>query len=155
MYKSLTKYGQLFAFGLGVLGIIIFLGPVFAGLDTFSTLSEEAQKESNIFNAGIYLVFFLAVLALLIAVGAGLFQSISNPRGSLTAIGGIILILVIFAIGYNAMGSDPGWMNETLREFDVSATQSKIINGAMITLAGMGGIAILAFIGSEIRNFFK
>jgi hypothetical protein len=98
----------------------------------------------------------LTIIAFIVAVAAGLFQSISNPRGSLIGIAGLAVILIIFAIGYNGMGSDPGWMQDgPLREFEVSESQSKIINGGMTTVAGMGLIAILAFIGSEIRNFFK
>lgn len=156
MYRTLTKYGQLFAFGLGVLGILIFLVPVFSGVDQFSTLSEEAQKDSNIFNAGLYLVFVLIALTVIVAIGAGLYHSLSNPKGSLKALGGVALIVIIFFIGYSSLGADPLWMTEgPLREFEVSETQSKFINGAMFTLAGMGLLAILAFVGSEIRNFFK
>ncbi|MEL6925716.1 MAG: hypothetical protein AAFO94_16850 [Bacteroidota bacterium] len=155
MYKTLTKYGQLFAFGLGLLGILVFLIPVFSGLSEWNTLSEEAQKQSGIFDAGMYMLVVLLVIALLAAVGFGLYQSVSNPKGSLKALGGLALIGIIFAIGYSSMGADPAWMGDKLREFEVSDTQSKFINGAMISLAGMGAIAVLAFVGSEIRNFFK
>ena len=155
MYKTLTKYGQLFAFGLGILGILVFLVPVFSGLSEWNTLSEEAEKQTDIFNAGMYMLFFLFIVALIAAVGFGLFQSLSNPKGSIKAVGALALIGIIFAIGYSSMGSDPAWMGDKLREFEVTPAQSKFINGAMVSLAGMAGLAVLAFVGSEIRNFFK
>jgi len=155
MYKTLTKYGQAFAFGLGLLGILAFLIPVFSGLSEFNSLSEEAQKQTGIFNTGMYAVAFLLIIALIAAIGFGLFQGISNPKSSLKGLAGLALIGIIFAIGYSSMGGDPAWMGDKLREFEVTESQSKFINGAMISLAGMGGIAVLAFVGSEIRNFFK
>lgn len=155
MYKTLTKYGQPMAFGLGIIVMILFLVPVFGGISDFNTLSIEAQKESTIFDLGLKLGIALVAIAAIAALVGGLYHSASNPKGSLKGIIGLVAILALFGVAYSTAGADPAWMGETLREFEVSESQSKIISGAIVAALGMISIAGLAFVGSELRNFFK
>ena len=155
MYKLLTKYGQLLAFGLGIIVIALFLIPVFSGISEFNSLSDDAQKQSSIFDTGLILGIVLAVIAAIAALIGGLYHSASNPKGSLKGIIGLIAILALFGIAYSTAGADPAWMGETLREFNVTESQSKMISGGIAAGLGMILISAIAFIGSELRNFFK
>ncbi|MBK7342975.1 MAG: hypothetical protein IPJ06_07665 [Saprospiraceae bacterium] len=48
MYQFLNKYGQVAAFGLGLLITIVFFAIALAGADEFNGLSKEAQFQSGI-----------------------------------------------------------------------------------------------------------
>jgi len=156
MYKTLTKNGQLFAFGLGLLLTIAFLGSIFSGLDTFNGLSKEARYETGIFDLGIYAVTFLTFLCFLAMIGFGLFQVVTNLKGSLKGLIGVAVLLVIFGIAYSTatIESGPFW-DRLIKEFNVSDGANKFITGAIWTCLFMIGVAVVTFVLSEIRNFFK
>jgi len=156
MYKTLTKNGQLFAFGLGLLLTIAFLGSVFSGLDTFNGLSKEAQYETGIFDLGIYAVTILTGLCFLAMLGFGLFQVATNLKDSLKGLIGFAVLLIIFGIAYSTatIESGPFW-DPILKEFEVTDGASKFITGAIWTCLFMIGVAVVTFVLSEIRNFFK
>jgi len=156
MYKTLTKNGQMFAFGLGLLLTIAFLGSIFSGLDTFNGLSKEAQYETGIFDLGIYAVTFLTVICFAAMLFFGVFQIFSDLKGSMKGLIGFGVLLAIFGIAYGTASTETGpvW-NELFKEFNVSDGASKFITGAIWTCLFMIGVAIVTFVLSEIRNFFK
>lgn len=155
MYKVLTKYGQTAAFLLGVVVIAIFLISVFSGVSEFNMMSEEQQKESSIFDIGLYLAILLTIIAGIVAIIAGIFHTASDVRGSIKGIVGMVAIVIIFFIAYSTYSGDPAYLSETLREFEVSDGQSAIITGAILTAIGLAIIATLAFAISELLNFFR
>ena len=154
MYNFLAKNGQLLAFGLGALITVVFLISVFSGLDSFLALSKEEQGTTGIFNFGLVATILLAIAGLVFAIFFGLFQTISNPRGSIYGIGAIVLLLVIFFVA-RAMGSDDGPIMKTINAFNVTDGQSSFITGAISTGLILALLALLALALSEIRNFFK
>jgi len=156
MYKTLTKNGQLFAFGLGLLLTLAFLGSVFSGLDTFNGLSKEAQYETGIFDLGIYAVVFLTVLCFLIMFAFGIFQVLTNLKGSMKGLIGFVVLLAIFGVAYSTatLESGPFW-DPILANFNVTDGASRFITGAIWTCLFMVGVAVVTFVLSEIRNFFK
>ncbi len=156
MYKSLTKNGQMYAFGLGLLITIAFLGSVFSGLDTFNGLSKEGQYETGIFDLGIYAVAFLTVICFLAMFLFGIFQVVTDLKGSMKGLIGFGVLLIIFAIAYSTatIESGPFW-DPILKEFEVTDGASKFITGAIWTCLFMIGVAVVTFVLSEIRNFFK
>lgn len=156
MYKTLTKNGQMFAFGLGLLLTIAFLGSVFSGLDTFNGLSKEGQYETGIFDLGIYSVAFLTVLCFLIMFAFGIFQIATNLKGSMKGLIGFAVLLIIFAVAYSTaeIESGPFW-DPILKTFKVTDGASKFITGSIWTCLFMIGVAVVTFVASEIRNFFK
>ena len=156
MYKTLTKNGQLFAFGLGLLLTIAFLGSIFSGLDTFNGLSKEARYETGIFDLGIYAVAILTLICFLAMLFFGAFQVVTNLKDSMKGLIGFAVLLIIFGIAYSTatIESGPFW-DPILKEFEVTPGASKFITGAIWTCLFMIGVAVVTFVLSEIRNFFK
>ncbi len=157
MYKFLTKNGQLIAFGIGVLLTVIFLGVAFAGLDEYHSLEAmDKGHESNAFNAGINAAVALTIVCFILMVLFGVFQVVTNLKNSLKGLVGFGVIVLIFIIGANTAGMETtGILGETIEKFGVTSTANAWISGGIITTAALGGIAVLAFLVSEVLNFFK
>jgi len=155
MYNFLAKNGQLVAFVAGILITAGFLVGVLGGIDDFMATAEEQRNQSNIFNFGLYAVIALTVLGFLAALGFGLFQTLSNPKGAIKGIAGLVLIAVLFFAGQALAGADSEGVKDALAEFNVSDGQSAIINGSIIGGIILAGLTLLAFIGGEIMSFIR
>jgi len=155
MYKFLAKNGQLVAFGAGILITAGFLAGVLGGIDDFMATAEDQRNQSNIFNFGLYAVIALTVLGFLAAVGFGLFQTLSNPKGAIKGIAGIALIAVLFFAGQALAGADSEGVKDALTEFNVTDGQSAIINGSIVGGIILAGLTLLAFVGGEIMSFIR
>lgn len=155
MYKFLAKNGQLIAFALGAFITVVFLISVFTGLEGFLSLSKEEQSTTGIFNIGLVATIFLAIAGLAAAIGFGLFQAISNPKGSIYGIGAIVALLVIFFVGRAIMGTDDAAIQKTIDTFNITDGQSGFIAGAISTGLALAVLALVALALSEVRNFFK
>lgn len=161
MYKFLTKNGQVLAFGLGVLITVIFLGSVLSGVGEFSTQTEEMQDQTSIFNFGLTGAIALAIIAALAMVGFGLFQVLTDFRGSLKGILGFGVLLVIFFVTYSmASGEASPYIQGAIDKFeaagaDFTTGNLKFISGGISTAVALVVIAAAAFILAEIRNLFK
>ncbi len=155
MYKFLAKNGQLLAFGLGVLITAIFLASALGGIDKFTALAEDQRGTSNIFNFGLMAAIGLVIIGAIAALLFGLFQTISHPKGALKGIIGIGLILVLFFVGQALAGPDTQSILDTRAEFNVTDGQSALINGSIMGALLLAGLALAAFVFSEVRNFFK
>jgi hypothetical protein len=155
MYKLLTRHGQSMAFGLGVLVTIIFLASIFSGLETFDGLSKEDQYQTSIFNFGIYASIGLVIICAISMVAFGVYQIASNFKNSIQGIAGFAVMIVIFLVARATAGADTGRLEAVKETFNVGPSQSSFISGAITTALVMLGIAALAFVVSEIRNFFK
>ncbi|MFT4665513.1 MAG: hypothetical protein ACI8YQ_004279 [Polaribacter sp.] len=141
MYNFLVKNGQLLSFGVGLLiTIIYFVGAV-------------GGDSPDRFNFGLMTAIALSIICALFMVGFGLYQVASNPKGSLKGIITFGLLIGLFAALYAT--SDPTLSPATTKEFGLSEGTSKMISGAMLTTLLLLGATCLAFILSEIRNFFK
>ncbi|MFT6321498.1 MAG: hypothetical protein ACJAT4_002428, partial [Granulosicoccus sp.] len=102
------------------------------------------------------------VTALLIAIGAllmlgfGLFQSITNIKGSLGAVAGLALLGIIFAIGYSTTELETsGSVYDAAMKFELTDGTRKFVGGSIMTGVALIGLAALGIVVSEIRNFFK
>ncbi len=155
MYKFLAKNGQLVAFVAGILITVGFLAGVLGGIDDFMATAEDQRNQSNIFNFGLYAVIALTVIGFLAAVGFGLFQTLSNPKGAVKGIAGLVLIAVLFFAGQSLAGADSEGVKEALTEFNVTDGQSAIINGSIVGGIILAGLTLLAFIGGEIMSFIR
>ena len=155
MYKFLAKNGQLLAFGLGALVTILFLGSVFSGLDTFTNAEKEAQYEMTLFNFGLSATIALIAICAILALLFGIYQIATNPKGSLKGLIGIAAIIAIFFIGQSMAGADGPAVAKAVETFDVTPAQSAYISGGIITTLALVGLAVLAFVISEVSNFFK
>lgn len=148
MYNFLIKKGQLVAFGVGLLITVIFLISVLSGVAEFDMMPEEQQGETSIFNPGISGAIILVVIAALAMLLFGLFQVFTNLKGSLKGLIGLGVLIVVFLIGYSSSGTD-------CNEEGMSAAACQFVGGGITTALVLAGLAALAFVASEIRNFFK
>ncbi|MCP3930524.1 MAG: hypothetical protein GY705_15645 [Bacteroidetes bacterium] len=154
MYKFLSKNGEMLAFGVGIVITILFLIIAIAGVDGFNALGKEERGTTSIFNFGLYAAMALTVICGIAAIFFGLVQAISNPKGSLKGLIGIAALVIIFFIVRAMAGSDEP-IQATIDRFNVSPGQSTYISGALWVAILMAIIAAVAFVLSEIRNFFK
>ncbi len=155
MYNFLSKNGQLVAFLIGLVITAIFLFSVFSGLSGFNALAEDQRGTTDIFNFGLYAAAGLTVLCALIALFFGLFQTLSNPKGAIAAIAAVIGLAVLYFAGQALAGADTAKVVETMGEFKVTEGQGNFINGAIGGGLLLIGLAMAAFVLSELRNFFK
>lgn len=157
MYQFLVKHGQSIGFGLGLVVTVIFLISVLSGLDSYSTLPEEEQVNTTIFNAGLYGAIILTVVAALGMLIFGLYHMLSNFKTSLKGIIGFAVLIVVFLIAYStASGTPEGIVADAVEKSGtITANNLKFISGGVTTALVLIGVAALAFVLSEISNLFK
>lgn len=156
MYKFLSKNGQTVGFLLGFAFVAIYLIMVTTGLGDFDSLPREEQFKTGIFNFGLMSAMVLSVLALVLAVAFGLFQFISNPKGSIKVLAVLALIAIIYFI-FRGMGAGDfaSPIGPTLEKFQITEGVSSYISGAIGTAVALAVLAVIALAISEIINFFK
>ncbi len=164
-YKFLAKNGLSLAFGLGLLGLLATLIPVFAGLGPFNELADEPAvrsiaPEGDIFYYGIYVAFALGVLAFGAALVLGLIGVFSNLKASKMSLIAFGVLAVLFFV-LNATAStdltpemasivnNPDY--GVVGDMSIYKLVSAGIHGTLILLA----IAFASMIIMEFRNFFK
>ena len=156
MYDFLVKRGEMLAFGLGIILVLLFMFTVIPNLDSFNALPEDQQKTSDIFNTGLWLALILSVITVLAALIAGIIQFIRNPKGSIKVLGGLAVLGVIFAIFYaTATVETTGSIVDAAAEFKVDDNTSKMITAGIKTAILMSAGSVIAFIGAELFNAFK
>lgn len=156
MYKALTKYGQLAAFSVGLVVIVVFFASVFSGVDAFNGLTKEDRGTTTIFNAGLYLTIGLLIICAVVALLFGIWHMVTNPKGAMKAIIALAILLVLFFALYAT--SEPetsGIVANAVEKFNLTAGQSQFIGAALKSTLILGGIAVLSFIVSELTNIFK
>jgi hypothetical protein len=156
MYNFLSRYGQLFAFGLGAILTAIFFVTVFTNVEGFSDLSESEQAESTVFNFGLYASIVLTIVCAAAILIAGVIFTILTPKQSLKALIGLAVIIVIFFVSYNM--ADPkgiGSLARTILEEGIQEGSSRFISGAISTALVLGAGAVLALVVSEVSNLLK
>ena len=94
MYNFLSKNGQMLAFGLGVVFIIIFLMMVVPNVGdlNFETMTDQEKYDTTLFNFGIGAAGWLARLCGLAILGFGIYHIVSNPKGAMKGIIGVLLL---------------------------------------------------------------
>jgi glucan phosphoethanolaminetransferase (alkaline phosphatase superfamily) len=165
MYNYLTKNGQLVAFLIGLVVIVIFLGSVISGLSSggydmgtdLNALDADVKKNINFFNPGLYLTALLGALTAALAfVVFGVWNLIKFPKDAIKFVAGIAGLLVIFFILYSMSNVETaGKLGELHDELAISDGTSKFISGAMKTAMGLAVVSFVAMFAGELRNMFK
>lgn len=159
MYKFLTKNGQLIAFSVGGLITVIFIIMAFSGLDEFNSLGKDERPGSDNFNFGISASIFLIIICFSLMVVFGLYQVVVHFKSSLKGIIGFAVIVLIFIIASSMVPESiediPKYISKPMMKYDVTLANYGFISGGIVTAVVLGFVAVLAFIGSEIFNFFK
>lgn len=156
MYQFLNKYGQVAAFGLGLLIILVFFGSVLSGVDNFNGLDKAGQLQSGIFDFGLGAALFLTVLCALAVVFFGFYYIAKHPKSSMKGIIQALVLVAIFVVAYMmASPAESGLMKTLAERFELTTGQEKFISGGLTTALILFGGAAVAFIVSEVRNLFK
>ena len=161
MYNFLTKNGQVLAFGLGVLVTAIFLVSVFSGMESFNALGEEDKASTGIFNFGLSGAILLTIVAAAGMVLFGLYQVVSNLKGSMKGIIGFGLLVAVFLITYaTATGEATPFIQGAVDKFTANGAEftegnMKMISGGITTAVALIALAAVSFVVSEVINFFK
>ena len=160
MYKFLTKNGQVLALGFGVLMVLIFLGSVLGGLEEFSAMEAEdianntrERMGTGIFNFGLMASIAMAILGAAVWLFFGLFQTVTNIKGSLKFIIGLAVLVVVFLVLYNS--ADGTTTDRWISDFGVTEGISKFVSAALTTTIGLALLTVVIFVLGEVRNLFK
>lgn len=161
MYKFLTKNGQALAFGLGAVITAIFLLIVVGGVSEFTALPLEEQPKSNIFNFGLWAALLLTVIAAVALVAFGIIQVAKDVKGSIKGLLGFGLLIIIAIIAYSTASTNVSpYIQGAIDSFTSSGNSFsdgnlKFITASISVATVITIIAVVTFVGSEIRNFFK
>lgn len=163
MYNFLTKNGQTIAFAVGAVICLAFYGLVMGSgdFDHFTQMDmdgvkDKARYDLGLFDFGLMVTVALIIIAAVLMVAFGGFQAITNIKGSLGAIAGLVIIGIIFAVGYSSTElAETGLEAAASKKFQLTDNVRKIVGGSITTGVALIGLATLGLIVSEIRNFFK
>ena len=164
MYKLLTQKGQLFAIGLGILCVAIAIGSIISGVNSKYSMSEDlnyimknqADATFDFFNPAVVVFLGLILIAILIAVAFGIYGLVTNIKGSMKVILGLLGIIVLFTILYVTSDVETaGRLGMLTEKFEVSDTVSKLISAGIKTFMIGFVIAALSAIVMEVLNLFK
>lgn len=161
LYNFLVKKGLMVALGIGILFIILHFVGISGGIEEFSQIPEDPASKperlevgSKMVSMGIMVTVALLAITFVVALVFAIIQVLSNPKGALAGIAGLVVILIIFGIGYSMSAGEveQSWID---KDFGITPTISKYVSGAVFASAVMVGLAVLGLVVSEIRNFFK
>lgn len=161
MYKFLTKNGQTLAFGLGVLVTVIFLITVVSNMGEFSVMEKEQQAQTSIFDTGLYGAIIFTIIAAFAMLAFGIIQVASDFKGSIKGILGFAVLLIIFFVAYSTADTEPSaYIQGAINKFEQGGAvftdnNMRFISGGITTTLILIVVAAVAFIISEVSNFFK
>jgi len=146
----------MLAFGLGVILVLIYLFTAIPNLDSFNALPEDLRTTSTIFDIGLWLGIIMIAVTALFAIGFGIWQFITNPKGSIKVLGGLAAVVIMFGIFYATSESETtGALATTISEFKITDTVSKLISAGIKTVFGLSAVSVAIFLGGELYNAFK
>jgi hypothetical protein len=156
MYKFLAKNGQILAFGAGAVVSALFFISWLSGYQGYLALPDEQKSTTGIFDAGLIGSVVLFIIAIALLVYFGIVQTASSFKQSAPGLMGIGALLLIFLIAWATSGGEPvGIVKEAAEKMGTSSSTIRLIDAGLLTMIVMSIVTAVAFIGSEIRNFFK
>ena len=109
--------------------------------------------ETVIVNVGIIVAYIMVVIGVLLAVVFPLINSISQPKTLVKAGVGVLIVLVIYGIGYGLAGSD--LTTKFIQSGVESEGLSRSIGGALMMVYLLMGVAIIGIVYTEFAKVFK
>lgn len=106
----------------------------------------------SLISWGLYFAYFLFAIALISGIILPLVKSMQSPKDLLKSAAGVIVLVVIFLIGYG-MSSDE--VTLTTATYGITPASSKLIGGGLITLYIMFLVAVGGLIFSMVNNALK
>jgi hypothetical protein len=170
MYNFLSKNGQLGAFLLGVVLVVIYLAIAGSGAGDyfFNNMSDQELYAVDVFNFGIAAALLLTGVCVVLMFGFGLYHVATNPKGSIKGIIGVLVIVAVMYLFYVTAADKPD--HETLalavERYETSAEGRAISAGNFkwigssirmgLVMAGLAFVALIVMpIISPIVNRIK
>lgn len=100
----------------------------------------------------LYGAYLLVIVAALGAIVLPLINALSNPKSLLKSVLGVVVIGVIYLIGWGVSGDE---VTAKYIEFDITSTSSQVIGGVLITTYLLMGIAVISIVYSEISKIIR
>lgn len=100
----------------------------------------------------LYGAYLLVIIAALGAIVLPLINALSNPKSLLKSVLGVVIIGVVYLIGWGISGDE---VTAKYIQFDITNTSSKVIGGVLITTYLLMGIAVISIVYSEIAKIIK
>lgn len=157
MYNFLSKNGQVVAFGVGVVLVLIFLATAVPGAGDyyFDSMSDEEIYKVNAFNFGIFAAIALAVICAVGMLLFGLVQIATNLKGSIKGLVGVAVIALLMFVFYSMSqgAADHPTIEGAIEKYttssegrEISAGNLKWIGSAIRMGLLMAGTAFVALI---------
>ena len=155
----------MFAILLGVLVVVVYLATVISGLgssgyslsdDLNQIMKNNPDQQFSFFNIGLGLTVLMIVLCFVFAVLFGIWQLVTNPKGSVKAIISVVAIIAVFFAMYSMADSDANSaIAITLQKFNLTDNTSKLISGGLWSTIILAVLALGAMVVFEVYNLFK
>ncbi len=166
MYSFLNKHGQMLAFGLGVIVTLIFFVSIFTSSELDSvgpSMETQAAYDSTLFNFGLYMSIFMAIIAAVAAVFFGVTQMLGNLKGSMKGLIGLAVVAGLMFVAYTTAAGEPDHPTlvkavdtfESSQGADLTVGNMKFIGGAIATALVLLVTSFVALIGFGIRSIFQ
>ena len=102
---------------------------------------------------GLFLSVSLMVIAAIGVLAASIFNIVHHPKAGIRVLIGLAVFAILALIGYSLSG---GEILENYYKYGIeTAKQSKTVDAELYVMYGLGIIAFLAIIASEISAAFK
>lgn len=103
-------------------------------------------------NIAIWVAFALVLIAIIAAVVLPLINSLSNPKSLLKSGIGVVVIVVVFLIGWAISGNE---VTARYASNGINATSSQLVGGALVTMYILFVVAVIGVVFSEINKALK
>lgn len=108
--------------------------------------------EQDFVDIMIIVAYALLGLAAFAAIVLPLINAIGNPRSLIKGLLGLVVILIVFGIGYSIASSE---VTATYSKFGIDSGMSKYIGGIISTTYMLLVIALVGIVFTEISKIFS
>jgi hypothetical protein len=119
---------------------------------------EESTSSTWLIDAGIYLSYVLLAVALIAAIVLPLIKAVGDPKGLITSVIGVVVLLVVFGICYAVSSGDvPPRFSDADKGamLYMTPSQYKLVGGSIVMCYVLLIGTILAVVYSQITESLK
>ena len=153
MDNKLGIIGKVLMYILMVAGVLITIVIMRNG-DTLKEWDLSIEKQQAIMDYAIYIIFISLGITALLTLSFPLVNMLKNPKALLSFLGVIAVLGLIYLVSYSLADStiEPYMLDP---DYETSEQGAKIVGSILYLTYIIGGLTVLATIGSSIMNLFK
>lgn len=112
--------------------------------------------ESFFSNTGLWLAYILVIIGFIAAIAFFVITLVNDFMGQLKSIIGVVVVLILFAIGYMAAAEPSAMeMQKFISKYQVNMSEVKFVSGMITTGTTMLIITAIAGLASQIYTMIK